>query len=342
MAPEKLIEVLRGELVESSHFGHVVISDNRGNLRACWGNPDEIIFPRSSCKMLQALPLLESGSADHYNLDSRHLALACASHSGGKAHLEVASDWLQKLRLEKRHLLCGSHKPEDIAEAKYLNEKGLKPTPLHNNCSGKHLGFLTLAAKFQSNQYRNVDYIDVTHPVQKMVKEVFEQMTGFVNPKFALDGCSAPNFSCSIKGLAKSMANLARPEGFGGRRKMAIRRLQEAVLLHPDLIAGEERLCTKLIRRSAGRFIVKVGAEGVYTAILLKEGLGVAVKITDGARRAAECLIVTILVRLGLLNENDPEIQTKLKTPVINWANRTTGVLKASDAIWEGGKHLPI
>jgi len=164
---EKLVEILRGDMVESSHYGHMAISDNKGNLKYSLGNPREIIYPRSSCKMIQALPLLESGSADYYKLESRHLALACASHSGGEAHLEVAKDWLQKLNLETKHLMCGVHKPYDIKELKYLKDNGLTPTQLHNNCSGKHLGFLTISRNFRKTDHEKLNYIDIDHPVLK-------------------------------------------------------------------------------------------------------------------------------------------------------------------------------
>ncbi len=337
---EKLVEILRGDMVESSHYGHMAISDNKGNLKYSLGNPREIIYPRSSCKMIQALPLLESGSADYYKLESRHLALACASHSGGEAHLEVAKDWLQKLNLDTKHLMCGAHKPYDIKELKYLKDNGLIPTQLHNNCSGKHLGFLTISRNFRKIDHEKLNYIDIDHPVQVMVQKAFEEMTGFTDPKFALDGCSAPNFTCTVEALARSMANLARPDGFSQQRKLAITRLREAVLQNPYLIAGEDRLCTKLMKRSAGRFIVKVGAEGVYTAILLEEGLGIALKISDGARRASECLIVTILARLGFLDAKDPEIRDIMEAPIVNWSKNPTGVLKASENIWKGGKPL--
>ncbi len=337
---EKLIEICRGDLVESSHQGHIVISDNEGNLRRFWGNPDEVIYPRSSCKMIQALPLVETGSADFYNLDSSHLALACASHSGGEEHLKVAKDWLQKIKLETEDLLCGSHRPEDKEERRYLNENRFNPTQLHNNCSGKHLGFLAVSKFIEGDKYTKKNYVSINHPVQEMVKKVFEDLTGVSDPKFGLDGCSAPNFTCTVKSLARSMANLANPIQFRNERKIAITRLKDSALRNPHLIAGKDRLCTKLMKKSAGRFIVKVGAEGVYTAILLEEGLGVALKVTDGSSRAAECLIVTILVRFGLLNEKDPEIDCLLRKPIINWANHITGFLKATENVWERGTPL--
>ena len=337
---EKLVDVMRGDLVESSHYGHIVISDNEGNVLRFWGNPNKVIYPRSSCKMIQALPLVESGSADFYNLDSSHLALACASHSGGEQHLKVAKDWLQKLELDPKDLLCGPHKPEDKEELKHLNNNGFHPTQLHNNCSGKHLGFLAVSKYVQGGLYTKKNYVSMNHPVQEMVKKAFEEMTGIINPKFALDGCSAPNFTCTVKSLARSMANLAKPVGFSNERKIAIKRLKESVLKNPLLIAGKNRLCTQIMKKGAGRVIVKVGAEGVYTAILIEEGLGVALKVSDGSRRAAECLIVTILVRLGILNESDPEIKYLLRKPIINWANHTTGVLKAINTVWERGTPL--
>ena len=342
MTPERLVEVYRGDLVESSHFGHVVISNNLGEIKGYWGNPETIIYPRSSCKIIQALPLLEMGSARKFSLNEKHLALACASHSGGEIHLSVAKNWLQKIGLYEKDLLCGCHSPYDRIQSIKLKQNQESPSQLHNNCSGKHLSFLTISkAFFREDDYR-ADYIDINHPVQKIVKKTFEEITGFQNSIYALDGCSAPNFACSIKSLAKAMAIFANPTKLENNRKKCIEKLKQAVISHPELIAGEERLCTKIIKKSNGRLIVKVGAEGVYTAILLDKGLGIAFKICDGSRRAAECLIVTLLTRLGYFKPDDEDFFNYLNIPIYNWSKKKTGIIKASSQIWEKGKILRV
>ena len=340
--PERLVEVYRGDLVESIHFGHVVISNNIGKVLAYWGNPAALIYPRSSCKIIQALPLVEMGLERGFSLTEKHLALACASHSGGQIHVNVAKDWLQKIKLDEKDLLCGPHLPYDKIELKKLKINNEKPSPLHNNCSGKHLGFLTIAQAISKKSDSKKNYIDVDHTVQKIVKKTFEDITGFLNPDYALDGCSAPNFACSIQSLAKAMAVFANPENLQKNRIMSIAKLKNAVLSHPELIAGSDRLCTKIIKKSNGRLIVKVGAEGVYTAMLLDKGLGMALKISDGSKRAAECLIITLLVMLGYFKKDDQDFLNYLNTPIYNWSEKKTGVIRASDMVWAKGNFLDI
>ena len=339
---ERLVEVYRGDLVESIHFGHVVISNNIGKVLAYWGNPAALIYPRSSCKIIQALPLVEMGLERGFSLTEEHLALACSSHSGGEIHLNVAKDWLQKIKLDEKDLLCGPHLPYDKIELKKLKINNEKPSPLHNNCSGKHLGFLTIAQAISKKSDSKKNYIDVDHTVQKIVKKTFEDITGFLNPDYALDGCSAPNFACSIQSLAKAMAVFANPENLQKNRIMSIAKLKNAVLSHPELIAGSDRLCTKIIKKSNGRLIVKVGAEGVYTAMLLDKGLGMALKICDGSKRAAECLIITLLIMLGYFKKDDQDFLNYLNTPIYNWSEKKTGVIRASDMVWAKGNFLDI
>tara|TARA_A100001011_G_scaffold333612_1_gene361440 strand:- start:1442 stop:2467 length:1026 start_codon:yes stop_codon:yes gene_type:complete len=339
---ECLVEVYRGDLVESNHFGHVVISNNIGKVLAYWGNPTTIIYPRSSCKIIQALPLVEMGLERDFSLTDKHLALACASHSGGEIHLNVAKDWLQKIKLDEKDLLCGSHLPYDKIELQKIKINNEKPSQLHNNCSGKHLGFLTIAKAISKNIDYKKDYIDVDHTVQKIVKKTFEDITGFQNPDYALDGCSAPNFACSIQSLAKAMAVFANPENLQKNRIMSMKKLRNAVLNFPELTAGSDRLCTKIMKKSNGRLIVKVGAEGVYTAMLLDKGLGMALKICDGSKRAAECLIVTLLVMLGYFNKDDEDFLNYLNTPIYNWSEKKTGIIRASDTVWAKGNFLDI
>ena len=258
-----------------------------------------------------------------FSLTEKHLALACASHSGGEIHLNVAKDWLQKIKLDEKDLLCGPHLPYDKVELKKLKINNQKPSPLHNNCSGKHLGFLTIAQAISKKSDSRKNYIDVDHTVQKIVKKTFEDITGFLNPDYALDGCSAPNFACSIQSLAKAMAVFANPENLQKNRIMSIAKLKNAVLSHPELIAGSDRLCTKIIKKSNGRLIVKVGAEGVYAGAFHELGLGLMLKVRDGAKRAAEQALLYVIKTLGI---NLPaKLANSFCTSLKNWSGEMIG-----------------
>ena len=220
----------------------------------CWGDAGRIIFPRSSCKMIQAIPMVEAGLAT----DPRRLALACASHQGAAIHSEGAAAWLSDLGLDEADLRCGPQEPDDQPARDALIRAGDAPCQLHNNCSGKHAGFLTLSRHLGGDP----DYVAIDHPVQKAVRAAFEEVTDGDNPDWGIDGCSAPNFACRLDGLAGAMGRFAGSAG--GVRGRAMQALREAMMAHPDLVAGEGRACTDLMRAAPG-VAVKMGAEGVYT-----------------------------------------------------------------------------
>ncbi|SFA52233.1 asparaginase [Paracoccus halophilus] len=320
----RMIELWRGGLCESLHFGHAVIADANGVV-AAWGDPGAVIFPRSSCKMIQALPLVESGAADAHGLGGRQLALACASHNGARIHIEPVAAWLDGLGLAEADLRCGAHLPADPDERRRLICALESPCQIHNNCSGKHAGFLTLNRHLGAGP----DYVDPDHPVQRAVRRAFEEVTGEEAAGWGIDGCSAPNFACSVAGLALAMARFARPGD--GRRGQAQRRLVKAMIAHPELVAGEGRACTELMRAAGGRAVVKTGAEAVFVAILPERGLGVALKIADGGTRAAEAAITALLVHLGILAEGDPVVQRYLTGPLRNWRGLATGELRRAE-----------
>lgn len=324
MRDADLIELWRGGRPESIHRGHAVICDGNGIVEA-WGKPTQIVFPRSSCKMIQALPLIESGAADAAGLTDRQLALACASHSGARIHVEGVSDWLATLGLAEPDLRCGSHMPRDPEENRRLTCSSEAPCQIHNNCSGKHVGFLTLNRHLGGG----AEYVDPDHPVQQAAKSAFEDVTGETSPGFGIDGCSAPNHACSLVGLATAMARFARPGS--DRRGQAMDRLALAMRTHPDLVAGEGRACTELMRAMGGRVSVKTGAEGVFVAILPDQGVGIAVKITDGTMRAAEAAITALLVHLGALDEAAPVVDRLLTGPIRNWRGIVTGETRRAE-----------
>ena len=313
---DPMVEFWRGERVESRHAGHAAICDATGTMVAAWGDPEAVIYPRSSCKMLQALPLVESGAAAGVGDDL--LALACASHNGAGIHTRPVARWLADIGCGEGDLLCGAHMPKDAVAAEALIRARRAPGPIHNNCSGKHAGFLTLTRHLRAGP----DYIDVDHPVQRAVRAAFEELTGAESPGWGIDGCSAPNFVTTVAGLARAMARFAAADPEGGARDRAMARLTRAMTRHPDLVAGEGRACTGLMRAMGGRVAVKTGAEGVFVAILPELRLGVALKIADGAGRAAEVAIAALLARLGVL---DPVGWT---SPVAhNWRGVVTGRL---------------
>jgi L-asparaginase II len=331
-----LVEVVRGPIVESVHAGHAVIADASGGIVAAWGDTGAVILPRSSVKMLQALPLVESGAADAASLGDEHLALACASHAGGAMHVRRVARWLEDLGLGEPDLRCGPQRPEDAGERDRLRREDRAPGQLHNNCSGKHAGFLTLARRCGGGP----DYIVADHPVQRAVREAFEAMTGAASPGWAIDGCSAPNFACTVAGLAQAMARMAAPEGLGQARQAAAQRLVSAMLAHPLLVAGEGRACSELMAAAGGRVAVKTGAEGVFTAILPRRGLGVALKVADGATRASEAAIAALLVRLGVLATEDPRVESRLRPPLLSRRGLVAGALRPSAELWDGGRPI--
>lgn len=319
----ELIELWRGGLKESTHLGHVVIADAHGIVEA-WGDPTATIFPRSSCKMLQALPLLESGAADKVGLSSRQLALACASHQGAEIHTGAVSAWLDAIGLAEGDLRCGAHMPNDPVEKKRLTCSDASPCQIHNNCSGKHAGFLTLNQHLRGGS----EYVELDHPVQKAVRASFEEVTGEEARGWGIDGCSAPNFACSVEGLARAMAGFATPAA--GVRGKAQQRLYEAMVAHPELVAGEGRACTELMRAMAGRAAVKTGAEAVFVAIVPEQGLGVALKVVDGGTRGSEAAITALMIHLGLLEKDHPVAMKYLSGPLTNWRGMKTGELRCS------------
>jgi len=327
---EVLAEVLRGPFVECTHRGHAVIARPDGEIVAAWGAPARMSLPRSSAKMLQALPLVESGAADAAGLGPEHLALACASHEGAAIHTTRVARWLAEIGLAEPDLRCGGHEPKDRAARDGLIRAGAAPCQLHNNCSGKHAGFLTLAQHIGAGP----EYVDPAHPVQRAVRAAFEEMCGEQSPGFGIDGCSAPNFAASLAGIATAMARMtaARADDASVRGRAAAR-LVAAMIAHPELVAGEGRACTELMRATQGRAAVKTGAEGFFVAILPGERLGVALKVEDGATRAAEAAMAALLVRLGVLSEAHPAARARLAPVQRNWRGLETGVIRAAPAL---------
>lgn len=319
-----MVEIWRGGLLESLHRGHAVICAADGSIVEAWGDPRAVIYPRSSCKMLQALPLVESGAADAAGLRSDQLALACASHQGAALHVQAVNRWLQDLGLGEADLRCGSHEPYDRAERDRLIRSDESPCQYHNNCSGKHAGFLTMTRHLKAGP----EYVAPDHPLQQAIRTAFEEVTGEASPGFGIDGCSAPNFATSVEGLARAMAYFASAPETGSARDRAAARLTRAMAAHPEFVAGEGRACTELMRAMGGRVAIKTGAEAVFVAILPNQRLGIALKIVDGASRASEAAICGLLIQLGVLAADHPATRKRLGGVQRNWRGLETGTVR--------------
>ena len=322
MANPILVELTRGELVESIHRGSIVIAKADGTLSLVLGDVEAEVYPRSSIKPLQALPLVESGADEAFHLSDEEVALACASHSGEPMHTERVAAWLKRLGLGEADLACGPHPVRYEPVWRQMVAKGEAPTRLHNNCSGKHSGFLTLA-KFLGAPTAGYEHHD--HPVQQAAARALADLAGVdVEMPWGVDGCAAPNFALPLAAFARALAKFADPSAQPPRRAAAMTRIVKAMATYPELVSGTGRACAVLMRAGRGRFAVKTGAEGVYAGIVPELGIGIALKIDDGAGRASETVIAALLEKLGLLH-GDAAAAALIRPPILNTRNTIVG-----------------
>jgi len=326
---EQLAELWRNDVLEGVHMGHAIVVDQGGQVVRAWGNPDQVIFPRSSCKMVQALPLIESGAAAKAGLTSEQLALACSSHQGAAIHTTRVLAWLDAMGLTDDDLRCGPQHIRDRVENNAMIKADKTPCQCHNICSGKHCGFLALNQHLGGGS----EYIEVDHPVQRAVRAASEETYGETSATYGLDGCSAPNFTTSLMGLGRAVAAFASADGKSDARSKAMVTLRDAMRTHPELVAGEGRACTELMRASEGRLVLKTGAEGVFVAIVPERKLGIALKISDGATRASEAAIAAILVGMDLLPRDHPDVQNRMYAPLLNRRNIRAAEMRPAAAL---------
>lgn len=320
-----LVELLRGDTVESRHRGAIAVVAPDGTVVRAWGNVARNIYPRSAIKPVQALPLIETGAAARFGFGDAEIALACASHRGETRHADLARSMLERAGAGPGDLECGGHPPDDPEAARSLAARGEHYGPLHNNCSGKHAGMLATAAH---KGEKFAGYTDVTHPVQQRVLGVFESMTGCDLGRAArgIDGCSVPVWAMPLGNLALAMARMADPSDQPETRQNAAARIRHAMATESFFVHGTNGFATDVIAVTGPDVLVKGGAEGVYTAILHRIGLGIALKIDDGACRAAELAMLHTLDALGALDERQRSALTDRLYPVqTNWAGRTVG-----------------
>jgi L-asparaginase II len=327
-----VIEVTRGPLVESRHEGAAAVVRPDGSVVAAWGDIDRPILPRSANKPIQAMAFVESGAVERFGLGNEHVALACASHSGEKRHVETVRAWLQRLGLSETDLECGTHPPRLQGTIEELAREGKQATAAYNNCSGKHSGFLSTAVHYGEPTR---GYIEYDHPVQRRVREVMTDLGGADADAFpyGTDGCGIPTLATPIKVLARAMANMAEPSRLSNKHAEAATRIRAAMNAEPFMMAGTGRFCTRINEALPGVAQIKTGAEGVFCGMLPTLGLGIAIKIWDGAARAAEVAMASLLDHLGVLPADQRE--QILHSPVRNVVGLLVGEMRPAKS-WLG------
>jgi len=320
------VEATRGELVESVHAVSLAVTDPSGGLVASAGAPELVTFWRSAAKPFQALPMVADGAADHFGLAADAIALACASHSSEPEQVDLARRMLAAIGCTEADLACGPHAPLSSAVHEEALRAGTRPTPAWSNCSGKHSGMLALA---RHHGWPTAGYERAGHPAQDRILDEVSRWTGVAPELIVLgvDGCTTVCFAMPLRAMATAYAR------FGVSEAPAAVRVRQAMQSHPGLIGGTGRLCTDLMRETAGRIIAKIGAEGVYSAAWPELGLGLTLKVADGDMRSAQVALLGVLARLAtrfgatlplaaLAGHAEPVIRNTRREP--------TGVLRAA------------
>lgn len=319
MSNPVVAEIRRGSLVESRHRGSIAVIAADGSVVYAAGDVDRLVYARSAVKAMQALVLVEAGAAERFKLGEEALALACASHGGEPGHVAIAQQMLAAAGVDVSALECGVHWPSHAGSAQALARSGQNATALHNNCSGKHAGFIC-AARALGVDHRG--YVEPSHPVQRAVKAVLEELTGasVTDEHRAIDGCSVPTWAIPLRALARGFARFGSGEGLAPGRARAAQRLRAACAAHPWHVAGTGRFCTAVMQQFGSRVFVKTGAEGVFCGAIPELGFGVAIKCDDGAGRAAEVAMAGVIERFVPLNESDRAVLGRLLHPTLrNW-----------------------
>lgn len=337
-----LVELMRGGVLESAHRGALAVLDADGVIACSLGDTARPIFPRSAVKALQALPLVESGAADRLRLADEALALACASHNGEPSHVATAAGMLASVGLDASVLECGTHWPAHDAAQRELAARGEKPNALHNNCSGKHAGFVCLGCVMASEARREPrawvgGYVWHEHPLMREITSALGGITGadLDRAPRATDGCSIPTYGIPLRALALGFARFGTGIGLAPERRRAAERLRAAVAAQPFMVGGTGRFDTLVMQRLGARAFVKIGAEGVYCAALPERGLGVALKIDDGnTARAAEVVMAAAIEALVNLSDDEQLFMRAFSaTTMLNWNGIEVGGLRASDLL---------
>ena len=337
-----LVEVTRGSIVESVHFGAFIVVDSGGRVLASAGSPELMTYPRSSMKPFQALPFIERGGAEAFGFTDQEIAILCASHAGTDLHKTVLEGMHQKIGTSEADLACGVHWPSDAETRDRMRAAGEEPTPFRHNCSGKHTGMLAHAVL---RSFPKADYLNPQHPVQVIIRESLAEMVGMAPDAMPLgiDGCSAPVYGIPLENMARAVAKLADPVGLTPEKAAACRKITHAMMTHPVMVAGPGKFDTVLMQAAPDKVFSKGGAEGyqiigVMPGVLAEDspGLGMALKISDGdgGGRARASVVLTLLQGLGVLREEDlAQLPEYGNIPVKNWRGLLVGEIRPASGL---------
>ena len=315
-----MADVLRGDLVESRHLGHGVAVDRHGAVVAWFGDPQRVTFLRSSGKLVQALPTVESGAPEAFGITAAELAVICGSHRGEPMHVDAVGSILIKIGLGESDLQCGVHPPAEPRAAERLVASAEEPRPIHNNCSGKHAGMLALSRKIGAG---TAGYSDPGHPVQRKIADAMSAMLGIdaARGPRAIDGCGVPVWAAPLANIAAFYARLATSED-----GTALARIRSAMTAHPEMVSGSAGVDTLLMQAGAGDLVTKGGAEGLRCVGVRSRGLGIAIRCEDGGTRGLDPVLPTLLHDLDAIDEKTAaELGRRLPRVVHNWAGRDVG-----------------
>jgi L-asparaginase II len=330
MPDQLLVEVTRNDVVESRHFGSAVVCDDRGNVLHSWGDIETLIFPRSALKPLLAIDLVNSGASEHFGLSDAEISMACASHQGEPMHQQLVTAWLDRLGLTDDHLACGADLPDDVDSAHKLLVSGQQGCRVHHNCSGKHAGFLTTALHLKMPLE---DFHLVDHPLQQISMNGLSNLAGInvLDYPIGVDGCGFPAPTMPLFKLALMVARFANPADLADDRAQAIFRIQQAIIREPLYAAGHGTVVSELNQVTNGAVLAKTGAEGVLTAALPEQGLGIALKISDGSARARSAALLEILDHLGVLTDAEKkQLQAHTIPQIENSRGLVVGEIRAA------------
>ncbi|WP_413557636.1 asparaginase [Bdellovibrio sp. HCB209] len=322
-----VIEVQRGHVVESVHQVMVAVVNEAGHLLHGWGNTNYATFPRSAIKMIQALPLIESGAAEKFGLEDEWIALACASHRGEQKHLEALTAWAHKIGVSEKDLSCGPHLPYSEAAAHDYIRHGRTPTAFCNNCAGKHLALITTCLHLGEDFH---GYEKYDHAAQKRLRNILTETMKVDHSKIpqGVDGCGIQTYAVPLQSIAVGMSTFLNHH-LQPRRKDSALRLHKAVAKHPFYVAGSDDFTTSVIEKTQGRAIIKGGAEGVIAGFLPEKKVAFALKVADGAARAAQFAASQVLLHLGGLTIEEGKALSKYTQPIVtNWKGEQVGIIR--------------
>jgi L-asparaginase II len=328
-----LVGVRRGLRLESVHAVAACACDAGGHVLLALGSIDEPVFMRSAAKPFIAAACVRAGALERFDFDDRELAVMTASHNGEAFHLEAVRAVLEKIGASVDDLRCGAHAPSFPPAAAILRAAGERPTALHNNCSGKHAGILALARILNAPLE---GYLEIEHPAQRAILALCERVNDdtFCADTLAIDGCGIPTYATSLRNAARSFARLATLEELDDADAAALARIRAAMVAEPDYVAGTKRFDTDLIRAGNGRIIGKIGAEGVHATALLDGGVGLVLKVIDGAQRAVAPAALALLRGLDALDDDQiVQLGAHARTAIVNRAGTIVGEVAAIDAI---------